>query len=158
MNRQFRKTKQTIRAWVRKFDDERLAAVYAFNADGHMQFGNSCSCLLGVTLAKILHTCVPVVLVTTGNGSLVPPHGCLHYQEAFHMEGGGEAGLAYRALAFGFGLPMSLRGGDLLRQRRLSPILRAEMRRRERVRATHLYQQKPNDTELLKSGPEVVSA
>ena len=156
MNREFRQIKQTIRAWVRKFDDERLAAVYAFNADGHMQFGNSCSCLLGVTLAKILHTCVPVVLVTTGNGSLVPPHGCLHYQEAFHMEGGGEAECAYRALSFR--VRFTHRGGDLLRQRRLSPILRAEMRRRERVRATHLYQQKPNDTELLKSGQELVSA
>ena len=54
--RDLRNAKRVVRSWVRTyFDDQKLASVAAFNADGNMTFMNPCSCLMGVTYSDRLH-------------------------------------------------------------------------------------------------------
>jgi hypothetical protein len=120
--------KANIRAFVREnWSDQKLAEVYAFNADGKMNFHNPCSCLIGVTDSDTLHEdCgwqMQVQILSTGCvlNKLNSDH---HYvlcqgrlvTKAWFAE------QAYRDL-----------GGPALAQKRLSAILRAEMKRRERV-------------------------
>ena len=145
---------RTVANWIKQFSDQRLAEVLAFNDDGKMNYNNPCSCLLGVTLAVRLHT-------KCGQDYKV-----WHYRRARALPGGPAAEVAYFRLGMGF--PKIIRW-------RLSRLLKAEMRLRERLRATHLYhgdvplseamrterespKQKVNDTEAPKRHDELVSA
>lgn len=114
-----RESKNAIRYFIRAhWDDQRLHDVYAFNRDGRMKFIYPCCCLLGVTQAAVLHERCD---------------GLSHYLPAKELPGAEEAELAYgRLRCFGFpvGLKLSVEHMDALLQRRLSAILRAEMRRR----------------------------
>jgi len=129
-------SKQIVRAWVRaNFDDQRLASVAAFNADGNMTFRNPCGCLLGVTYSDPLHA----------------GHGCdrEHYWTArrqdlarkgplapfFPASRIGKAEKAYNFLGFSREFS-SCFGDDEIRRRRFSALLRAEMRLRERANAS----------------------
>jgi hypothetical protein len=130
---EIRNAKQVIRAWVgANFSDEKLAGVSAFNADGKMSFRNPCSCLLGVTYSDRLHTC---------------QDDCSreHYQLAWRQDmaqrgrfaslfSSSRMGNAEKAYIF-LGLSNKFDncfGDDDLRRRRLSALLRAEMRCRDR--------------------------
>ncbi len=118
MNMTLRECKQAIRAFIRQhWSEERLVSVYAFNRDGRMNEMNTCSCLIGCTLPACLHT----------------GHECdeRHYLDAKALPGAVNAELAYMMLAW-----KSLRRfpdyseQPLIQQRRLSAILRGELRRR----------------------------
>ncbi len=128
-------SKQVVREWVRaNFSDEKLASVAAFNEDGKMSFRNPCGCLMGVTHSERLHE----------------GHDCdrKHYWRArrqdlaqtrrfaalFPSSRIGKAEKAYHFLGFSATLN-SCFGDDQLRRRRFSALLRAEMRRRDRLSA-----------------------
>ncbi len=118
-----RECKQAIRSFIRQhWDDQRLHDVYAFNRDGRMDEMNTCSCLVGCTMAAVLH------------GS---HEGCLerHYLDAKSLPGATETELAYMMLRWkGMRIPPSYDEEPPIQQRRLSAILRGELRRRDRVR------------------------
>ncbi len=129
MNNDLRTSKQAIRNFIRAhWSDEKLCAVYAFNRDGKMTPFDGCCCLRGVTLSAILHT---------GNHSgrnhdahYARQH---HYNETRLLPGALDAELAYTYLSRHL-FPLYPELILDLAQRRLSAILRAEMRRRERLR------------------------
>ena len=113
---------QIIRNWIKRFDDQRLAEVYAFNEDGKMAFRNSCSCLLGVTLADKLHT--STVECTYGPQPT-------HYHDARKIPGAVEVEWAYRNLG---SIPFMFKS-DALKRWLLSRILRDEIQDRDQKRA-----------------------
>jgi hypothetical protein len=120
---ELRKAKHDIRAFIRMhWDDEKLAAVYAFNQDGKMDLHNACSCVLGVTLAATLHheRCGP--LFTD-----------MHYSVAKFLPGAREAEMGYVKFRSCCVEGRTVDEWPGIAQRRLSAILRAEMRRRSRV-------------------------
>jgi hypothetical protein len=125
MNQTLKEAKQTIRKFIQQhWSDQKLVEVYAFNADGKMTFDHCCDCIRGVTLADTLH-CSSKDCDSLG---ILPDH----YIKAGFLEGAGETESAYRKLGY-----VNLRitypsGNDSLRQRRLSAILRAEIRLRSR--------------------------
>ena len=121
-----RESKQLIRRWIsERFSDERLVEVYAFNQDGRMRFQSACDCLLGVTGSSTLHQ----------------PEDCpdrnwpAHYFRIRYN--GGQFALdaeqAYNLIGW-VGRQFFDGCSDQLRQRRLSAILRAQMRIRARAR------------------------
>ncbi len=113
-----REVKQSIRSFVREYwDDQKLAEVYAFNRDGKMFFHDPCGCILGVTYSSSLHT------------KYIKCKDDEHYLKARYLLGAEEVEASYLNLGRFAIINANL---DSLRQRRLSAILRAEMRRRER--------------------------
>jgi len=141
MNAELKEVKIDIRNWIARFSDQRLSEVYAFNADGQMEFAHPCRCLLGVTLGAPHQDCA---------GG--------HYDIALELPAAVAAEDAYDLLGFiGVQVDSEAEANDV-RRRRLSPILRGEMRRRDKLKATHLYQRKRTDTDELKSHREFVSA
>ena len=130
---ELRQSKQVVRDWVRaKFSDQKLASVTAFNADAKMNFRNPCGCLMGVTHSERLHE----------------GHDCNreHYWQArrqdlaqtrrfaalFPAHRLGKAEKAYHFLGYSPTLS-SCFGDDAIRRRRFGALLRAEMRRRDRL-------------------------
>lgn len=132
---QLHDAKSPVRAFLRLFSDQRLAEVYAFNQDGHMHYADPCTCLCGVFSAKSLH-------IRTLNG-LCPESisMAVHYDEAKYIEEGycAERGYALLGAVPGYVLTFGEfaihydHTTDTLRRVRLSPMIRAEMRRRERL-------------------------
>lgn len=125
MNLDLKRAKQTIRAFIQaQWSDQKLADVYAFNQDGNMDFIDSCGCLLGVTGSTVLHKCYE--LCQDGNGD--------HYQTTRQdVPNAVRAELAYSQLGH-IGITPSLwPDNSRTRQQRLSAILRAEIRRRDRA-------------------------
>lgn len=137
MNKLLRKDKQDIREFIQQqFTDEKLASVYAFNRDGKMEFYNTCSCLMGVTLSDHLHhkKCPDSIDRNGFKG---------HYRKAQILPLANAAEIAYGQL--GYPLGSSYKNEDKLdlglrRRLRLSAILRAEMRRRDRIRASKMVE------------------
>lgn len=126
MDLSLKQAKRDIRAFIQQhWTDQRVAECYAFNADGHMRFSNCCGCIIGVTLSTHLHK--------TDNTHPCPDILRSHYQIAATLDGGRRAEIAYAQLMYTHG-PGRFPG---LAQRRFSAILRAEMRRRDRIRAAH---------------------
>ncbi len=120
MNMTLRECKKAIRSFIRQhWDDQRLAEVYAFNRDGRMDEMNTCSCLIGCTLPACLH------MNCDGR----------HYLDAKALPGAISAELAYMMLGWKGIRIVPLCGEEPpIRQRRLSAILRGELRRRDRIR------------------------
>lgn len=135
--RELRNSKQVVREWVRaNFSDQRLASVAAFNADGKMSFRNPCGCLMGVTYSDRLHVSQDV-----GQGCDRKHYWLARRQDLaqtrrfaalFPSSGIGKAEKAYNFLGFSPTFN-SCFGDDELRRRRFSALLRAEIRRRERL-------------------------
>lgn len=142
---QLRESKQQIRSFIRaNWDDQKLHDVYAFNADGKMSYFSGCNCLMGVTLSNKLHhrMCDEVKLLVSCwdlvTGTYLPQFGS-HYSRAHALPDAKNAERAYHNL--GHGSVVSLYGeespysmaSDGRRKRRLSAILRAEIKRRSRL-------------------------
>ena len=132
--RELRSSKQVVREWVRgNFSDEKLAGVAAFNADGKMTFRNPCGCLMGVTYSDRLHVdqeCNRKHYWRARRQDLSQTRRLAAWFPASRI---GKAEKAYNFLGLSAALN-SCFGDDELRRRRFSAILRAEMRRRERLR------------------------
>ena len=125
-----RKIKAPIRAWLRLFPDDRLAALLAHAQDGKLMY-NSCCCLIGALTAD--H---PLQQQS-------PPQ-CNHWHYGNHLfrarqiPGALQAESAFNALGFGQETRRRPRyGHDALRRRRLIPMIRAEMRERDQIAARH---------------------
>ncbi len=134
-NMTLRECKQAIRSFIRQhWDDAKLTEVYAFNRDGKMDELNPCACLIGCTMALSLH----------GEGCSMG-----HYMKAHSLEGSYAAEQAYMSLAWlrTHGPADRHRG---IQQRRLSSILRGELRRRDRVRRDLEWVYADRETAILK--------
>jgi hypothetical protein len=132
--KELRKSKQVVREWVRaNFSDEKLAGVTAFNADGKMTFRNPCGCLMGVTYSEHLHqghNCNRDHYWVARKQDLAQTR---RFAAWFPTSRIGRAERAYNFLGFSANFGYCF-GDDELRRRRFSALLRAEMRRRERIR------------------------
>ena len=130
---ELQKSKQLVREWARAhFSDQKLASVFAFNADGKMGFRNPCGCLMGVTYSDRLHVdhdcqhehywlaCREDLAQTGRLASLLSSSGMGKTEKAYHFWG--------FTAAF-----KNCFGDDEVRRRRFSALLRAEMRRRARL-------------------------
>lgn len=116
--------KRAIRVFIRAhWPDQKLAEVYAFNRDGKMSYLDSCCCILGVTLADTLHN-------SAGKGRLLANSELVEY--------------SYLVLTFRR-FPSNVEKSNALAQRRLSAILRAEMRRRDKLRQAAVRRTEPLD-------------
>jgi hypothetical protein len=133
LQRELRNSKQVVREWVRaNFDDQRLASVAAFNADGKMSFRNACGCLMGVTFSDPLHVgqdCDRKHYWLARRQDLAQSRPLAALFPSSRL---GKAEKAYNFLGFSNAFS-SCFGDDDLRRRRFSAILRAEMRRRARL-------------------------
>lgn len=125
-----REARQAIRSFIRGWSDQKVAEVYAFNRDRKMRFEDSCGCIRGVTLSDVLHD---------GNSVCNMDH----YDATRAIVGASEAECGYGVLGR-HRVPAWLDNFGA-RRIRLSAILRAELRRRDRLRATSLRQ---HDTEI----------
>ena len=124
--------KHIIRKFIdNNFTDEALAKVYAFNADGKMHYASTCSCLLGVAVSAILH-----------ESQSCKEEPLDHYYLAKEaLPFAIEAEAAYGDLD---NATLNL-GPEIVRQRRLSAILRGQMRLRERAKqAQHEHTLEPS--------------
>lgn len=138
---ELRKSKQVVREWVcANFSDQKLASVAAFNADGRMSFRNPCGCLMGVTYSDRLHEghdCNREHYWVARRQDLAQTK---RFASLFPMSRIGKAERAYNFLGFAPNFT-SCFGDDTVRRRRFSALLRAEMRRRERVRLVTLEEE-----------------
>jgi hypothetical protein len=132
--KELRSSKQVVRHWVRaNFSDEKLAEVAAFNSDGKMTFRNPCGCLMGVTYSSRLHVgqdCNREHYWIARRQDLAQTR---RFAALFPSSRVGKAEKAYNFLGFSAKFTNCF-GDDELRRRRFAALLRAEMRRRERVR------------------------
>jgi hypothetical protein len=118
-----KRSKHAIRVFLRTaYTDERLAWLLAHARSGKLSY-HSCCCLVGVATAD--HR-----LEGRTPASALPAS---HYALAKRFVGAPEAELAYRHL--GLVAPRCAVSADEERRRRLIPMIRAEMRRREWLRA-----------------------
>lgn len=124
MNAELKRNKQEIRNWIKQWDDQRLAHVYCHNRDGKMRLMDPCGCILGVTLAGTVHA------------RWESECGHKHYEQAKNLPGADAVENAYQDLASVAGVSQ----GDIFRCLRMSPILRAELRRRDRIRASKMVE------------------
>ncbi len=120
-----REAKNAVREYIRTFTDQKLADVYAFNADGKMKYMHPCRCLLGVGSSEgALHT-------------LYCMKNHLEEERAKHelvvgiLLPAAEIGYCFLGIRGAFSQAVRI-NTDYLRQCRLSAILRAEMRLRDR--------------------------
>jgi hypothetical protein len=132
---ELRNSKRIVRDWVRaNFSDQKLASVVAFNADGKMSFRNPCGCLMGVTYSEHLHmgqNCNREHYWQARKQDLAQTR---RFAALFPTSRIGKAEKAYNFLGFTAHFT-SCFGDDQLRRRRFSALLRAEMRRRDRIYA-----------------------
>ena len=131
--RELRSSKQVVREWVRgNFSDEKLASVAAFNEDGKMSFRNPCGCLMGVTHSEFLHQghdCDRKHYWIARREDLAQTR---PFAALFPSTRIGRTEKAYNFLGYSPDFRNCF-GDDELRRRRFSALLRAEMRRRDRI-------------------------
>jgi len=120
MNQQFRQCKRAIRQFLQTaYTDERLAWLLAHARNGKLAY-RSCCCFVGVVTAP--HALQAEIKIFES----VHPH----YLSAKALAGAPQAERAYCALGYIDNSAFSVSRDDL-RRRRLIPMIRAEMRRRE---------------------------
>ena len=133
--KELRNSKQIVREWVQaNFSDQKLASVAAFNADGKMSFRNPCGCLMGVTHSDPLHAgqdCDRQHYWRARRQDLAQTR---LFAALFPSSRIGKTERAYNFLGFSACFNNCF-GDDELRRRRFGALLRAEMRRRERLNA-----------------------
>lgn len=118
--------KQDIRDYLIHYSDEKLAALLAHAQDGRLAF-YSCCCLIGSATAD--HSLRSRTIHWRNTAKLEP-----HYVRAQELEGSEEAEWAYGKGLLAATRVWSEAARDALRRRRLIPILKAELRRRQRFR------------------------
>lgn len=121
MNQEFglKFVKGVLRSFIREhYTDQKLTEVLAHAQDGKLSYF-SCCCFIGVVTAD--HA-------LKGEAR---HNNYSHYLVAQELHGSVQAEFAYAHLSQGAG---SYEAKDPLRRKRLIPILRAEMKRREKLR------------------------
>ncbi len=129
MDARLKECKRAIRLFLRTaYSDERLVWLLAHARSGSLSY-RSCCCLVGVATAdhalqgKALPTALAPWLAPSGS----------HYAFAKTFLGANEAERAYYHMGY-VGKSGFFSSRDAERRRRLIPLVRAEMRRRERQR------------------------
>lgn len=124
MDARLKKCKRAVRLFLRTaYSDERLLWLLVHARSGKLSY-RSCCCLVGIVTAD--HALQEKMASAELDRS--------HYVFAKTFLGADEAELAYYYLGH-IGRPWLLCGADAQRRHRLIPMIRAEMRRRERQRA-----------------------
>lgn len=119
MNQKLKQAYRSLREFIATWPESRVIEAYAFNKEGKMIYNHGCRCVRGLAEAETLH-------VERCEGD--------HYHKA-NSQLAYTAEVAYYVIGLtAFPPPPGTLGDDGLRQRRMSPILRAEMRRRFRLR------------------------
>ena len=123
MNYQLKECKRAIRNFLRTaYTDERLTWLVEHARSGRLVY-NSCCCLVGVVTADhTLQGKVPVRELATS-----------HYALAKTFVGASAAERAYQDM--GYVGKTRVPSADDVRRRRLVPLVKAEIRRRDRTRA-----------------------
>lgn len=121
MNAEFREHKTVLRNYLKRYPEERLAALLAHAQSGKLAY-NSCCCLIGVETAD--HAL---------RGSESTINDGPHFFSAHLIPGATQAEFAYNYLGVDYSLSDLDR--DALRRRRIIPMIRAEFRRRDREKA-----------------------
>jgi hypothetical protein len=129
---ELREAKQGVRTFLREhYTDERLAMLLAHAQDGKLSYV-SCCCFVGIVTAN--HALRDI---TQDMGD--------HYDEAKKLPGAEKAELAYLELWNSKAYPEANRRScavsDEIRRRTLIPIVKAEIRRRERLAAAKTQQE-----------------
>jgi hypothetical protein len=115
-NQELSEGKEILRTFMREhYTDERLAMLLEHAQSGRLRF-ISCCCFIGVATADHPLVGFSVYLNDT------------HYIAAQQLSGAYDAETAYRRLG-----AASLEEREAMRRRRIIPIIRAEMRRRDRL-------------------------
>ena len=132
--------KKYIRAFMQNhYTDERLAMLLAHARDGKLEF-QSCCCFIGVvTSPHRLRGEMPCF----GSSGIIKER---HYFDAQALDGGEEAEEAFRKLD---GCQGEEVGDGAIRRRILIPMIRAEMRRREKLRPPEQPEAQPELTEAV---------
>lgn len=119
MNQQLKQNKQIIRQFMREnYTDERLAMLLAHAQSGRLEY-QSCCCFIGVVTADhALH----------GEGT--HKDGGSHFIRARRLAGAEDAEWAFNA----FFLWWAEGTAEEQRRRRLIPIIRAEQKRRDKLK------------------------
>jgi hypothetical protein len=143
MNTELRQRKQAIRSFMREhYTDERLAMLLAHAQEGRLSY-LSCCCFIGTTTARHpLRDGRSMILGTRlrSRFDVVRPK---HYNEAQKLSGAYEAETAFLEIAY----------SDVARRRILIPMVRAEMRRRDRLAMSNQeVRQVPIPPELATKG------
>ena len=133
--------KQDIRDYLIHYSDEKLTALLAHAQDGKLAF-YSCCCLIGSATAD--HALRPRTIYWRNTAKLEP-----HYAQAQELPGSEEAEWAYGKGLLAATRVWSEAERDSLRRRRLIPILKAELRRRQRFR-----QSLPQESEQFSPRPK----
>lgn len=122
------KAKKTVRAFMQAhYTDKRLAQLLCHARDGKLAY-YSCCCFIGIPTAnhalkqKTTHVGVP------------------HYEEAKRLNGAGAAEVAFCELMLA-GNSDFKKPEDEVRRRVLIPMIRAEMKRREKAQAEKQFEQ-----------------
>ncbi len=126
MNTKLKKAKQDIRTFLSNFSDERLAALLAHAQDGKLAF-YSCCCLIGSATAD--HALRPRTVFWRNSAGKEE-----HYLHAHELAGSEDAEKAYGSGLLAGSVAWSESKRDAIRRARLIPILKVELRRRERLR------------------------
>ena len=117
---ELREIKTILRAYLRRYPLDRLCMLLAHAQADKLAFW-SCCCLIGVETAG--HA-----LRAEEQGAFADPE---HYRRALDIPGAHEAEQAYNYLSLGKCGFYHAEGGDAMRRRRIIPMIRAELRRRE---------------------------
>lgn len=124
---EMRKRKEVIRKFLQNsYGDEELSILLAHMQEGNFKF-HSCCCFIGIaTIKKADHA---VGKYKRSDGLEMPAH----YVKAKKIPGSHAAENAVRLLPDGEGMGQYTEEGDRRRIRILIPMVRAEIRRRDRL-------------------------
>lgn len=126
MDSNLQQAKRDIRAFFPNYSDERLAWLLAHARDGKLVY-TSCCCFIGVATADHELQSLSVMEVYSRDSGSTG-----HLSKATRLPHALQAEHAFRALAYTDAGQFINRDG--VRRRRLIPMIKAEMRRRERAR------------------------
>ena len=131
MNQQFRNKKQAIRDFMQNhYTDARLAELLAHAQNGYLDY-TACCCFIGITTAD--HALVR-------EGGMESRGTTMHYFAARELDGALAAEQAFNHIA-NYAKYKTTEARNAFRRRILVPMIRAEMKRRERARIREEYKQ-----------------
>jgi hypothetical protein len=136
-----RESKQAVRNLLSTFSYQKLIDVYAHNQSNNMSYQNSCSCLRGVATSDVIHTKCGSTHYISGRGykdkKQILLSGEVGYRNLGHLDKNTD--IPYSTWTYYTSDQLFTNShnlkfvfNELLRQTRLSAIIRAVIRLRER--------------------------
>lgn len=133
MDEYFKRNKQVLRKFLQEqYGDEELAILLAHAQEGNLRY-HSCCCFIGVaTITQANHA---VGKKPPENDPFEPLAMANHYSLACSLPNAKEAEDAFYNLIYPRLLYSDWERGDAFRRRIIIPMVKAEIRRRDRVKA-----------------------